>query len=393
MEPVESKPPRTKRRLLKRAAACLLLLVVLLGCATLYFASLQPVRSDEYRAEYERVADALYADPEQARRNFELVVSRPEGALLGDLDLSAGVWQPFVASYERGMPRGTINLSALSRAYWDPAFALLRIAMIEGDEEDLEAAIDEVFARMRCRSDLAPDSKVLSWTGPIDRLRRHTLEMIEEEPDISPERLEWLADAVEAVPELPDFEIFMDLAMLAYKDTVSHHHSRGGWFLPSTAPGVASSHYGLSEWPTSGRWLDIAAVLMPRASESIALCEEFVEPVYEAYRNGVLLVDLDSDLFTDQVIEDAQNYFVGLTAPALSTQYRIWLEARAMRVYLPIELRVLAHERRTGEWPTRIEQIVKGEIPIDPATEQPITLTPSENENDPPRVGRADLVD
>lgn len=387
------KPRWPKRRVVKWGVAGLLLLVIMLGSAIVYFASIQPERSDQYRHEYERVADKLYADPEQARRNFELVVSRPAGALLGDLDLSAGVWQPFVAGYERGMPGGTVDLSALSSAYWDPAFDLLRVAMIEGDDEDREAAIDEVFARMRCLRDISPDSKVLSWTGPIDRLRRHALELIEAEPGITPERLEWLARAVEEVPELPDFEIFMDLAMLAFKDTVSHHHSSGGWFIPSTAPGAASSHYGLREWPTEGRWLDIAGVLMPRASESIALCEEFVEQVYEAYRRGVLLVDLDRQQFTDQVIEDAENDFVGFTAPALSIQYRIWLESRAMRVYLPIELRVIAFQRRTGEWPTTIDQVVEGEIPIDPATGQPITLTPAENENDPPRVGRADLVD
>ena len=87
------------------------------------------------------------------------------------------------------------------------------------------------------------------------------------------------------------------------------------------------------------------------------------------------------------------NAFVSMALPAMSRQYEAWLKARAARVYLPIEIRVMAFNRRTGAWPTAIEEIVDDEIPIDPATGEPLKLFPAPNENDPPQVGRADLLD
>ena len=224
---------RSNRRWLKPVAGSTLLLVVIVSGAMLYFASLEPERSEEYRLEYERVADRLYSDPQQARRNFELIASRPAGAALGDLDLSAGVWQPFVPRYERPLPEGRIDISALSRSYWDPAFEQLRVALTDGNDADLRVALAEVFARMRCMRDISPDSKALSWTEPVNRLRRQTLQLVRGEPDITPEALDSLAASLDAVPELPDFGVFLDLAVPTFSDMISNHHSDGGWFLPT----------------------------------------------------------------------------------------------------------------------------------------------------------------
>ena len=135
---------------------------------------------------------------------------------------------------------------------------------------------------------------------------------------------------------------------------------------------------------------------MPRAESSLELGRACYEPLYTAHRDGVLLVDFSlsqvSDAMEAPILADP-NAFVSMALPAMSRQYEAWLKARAARVYLPIEIRVMAFNRRTGAWPTAIEEIVDDEIPIDPATGEPLKLFPAPNENDPPQVGRADLLD
>ena len=349
--------------------------------ALIYFAMLEPERSEEYRAEYLRLADRLYADPDQARRNYELINSLPPDAYLGDLDLSAGVWHPFIAVFEPLPPSGSVNTHAMSIVSWQASFDRLEAALITDDEFALDLALRDLLARTRTLAPPSPSTRSVSFTLPVVHLRTGMHRLVMDRPEITADQLELLAERFESLPEVPDFQIFIDLAELEFRDTVAHHFSRSGWLVTASVPGIGRRPYEQRSGAVRFRWSNINGALQPRASTALRLADQRFEKWRETRK----------PLPHDTAVVRGYGY-LSSTLPKLHSQYYVWRDAKAARVYLPIELRVLAFERRTGAWPTTIEQVVNGDAPIDPMTGHPLRFFVEKSESFPPHVGRADLL-
>lgn len=342
-----------------------------------------------------RLADQLYADPEQAKRNYALINSLSRDAYLGDLDLSAGVSHPYFSLLDPHPVPGYVNSHAMSIVSWQDSFDRLEAALLTEDEERVDRALRDLVARARVLAPPSPSTRSISFTFPLLHMRTKILEIVMRNPEISPAQLETLASQVDDFPEIPEFAIFIDLAELEFRDIVEHHYSRSGRLVLSAIPGIGRRPYQYRSGDPDLYWSNIDALFRPRAEETLHIGQasfNLIRDRFEAHRH---LADYQSDwdMDTFRFATEGDYWYLMRWLPNLYAQYEDWLKARAARVYLPVELRIIAYQRRHGEWPVTIGQIVQGSVPIDPATGHPLVILGNDNPQRPPPIGWADLVD